>query len=203
MFKDKIHPMRLSFIFILIFLAGCSTHQTTLKQNGGYKIYAIEEQKIFQLTYQEITSIVDNGIVNEIDGPERGFSARMTFGFDWYNVFVKIVPVEGVSLSGNNVKGYFVELGGKGTYPTSRPQKIIDNIQRKLEESGTGVMVSSYRKSTYTLERDRWRLNEKPSARDKGDSVMDKLLKLKVLRDEGVLTEDEYQSKKAELLKQL
>jgi len=195
--------MRFVFLAFFVFLAGCSTHQTTLKQDGGYKIYAIEEQKIFQLTYQEITSIVDDEIVNEIDGPERGFSTRMTFGLDWYNVFVKIVPVEGVSMSGENIKGYFVELGGKGTYPTSRPKKIIDNIQRKLEESGTGVMVSSYRKSSYVLERDRWRLNDRPSTREGGDSVMDKLLKLKVLRDEGILTEEEYQSKKKELLKQL
>jgi len=195
--------MRFVFLVVFALLAGCSTHQTTLKQGGGYKIYTIEEQKIFQLTYQEITSIVDDEIVNEIDGPERGFSTRMTFGIDWYDVIVKIVPVEGISLSGENLKGYFVELGGKGTYPTSRPQKLIDNIQRKLEESGTGVMVSSYRKSTYVLERDRWRLNERPSAREAGGSVMDKLLKLKVLREEGILTEEEYQSKKEELLKQL
>ena len=189
--------------FILILLVGCSTHQTTLKQNGGYKIYTIEEREIFQITYQEISSIVDDEIVNEIDGPERGFSTRMTFGPDWYDVLVKIVPVEGVSLNGNNIKGYFVELGGTGTYPTSRPKKIINGIQRKLEESGTGVMVSSFRKSSYEYERDRWRLNEKPSARDRDGSVMDKLLKLKILREEGVLTEEEYKQKKAELLKQL
>ena len=195
--------MRFMFLIVFAFLSGCSTHQTTLKQDGGYKIYAIEEQKIFQITYQEITSIVDDEIVNEIDGPERGFSTRMTFGLDWYNVFVKIVPVEGVSLSGENVKGYFVELGGKGTYPTQRPQKIINNIQKKLEESGTGVMVSSYRKSNYLLERDRWRLNERASARETVDSVMDKLLKLKLLRDEGILTEEEYLFKKEELVKQL
>ena len=174
-----------------------------MKQDGGYKIYTIDEKKIFQITYQEFATIVDDEIVNEIDGPERGFSTRMTFGLDAYNVFVKIVPVEGVSLSGDNVKGYFVELVGKGTYPTPRPQQIIDNIHRQLEESGTGVMVSSFRKSSYVLERDRWRLNEKASARDREDSIMNQLLKLKVLRDENALTEEEYQSKKAELLKQL
>lgn len=195
--------MRFAIICMLAILAGCSTHKTTLKQDGGYKIYAIEEQKVFQLTYEEITSIVDDEIVNDLDGTERGFSTRLTFGLDWYDVFVKIVPVEGISVGGKNVKGYFVELGGEGTYPTSRPQQIIDNIQRKLEESGTGVMVSSYRKSSYELERDRWRLNEKPSARESGDSAMDKLLKLKVLKDEGVITEEEYQLKKTELLKQL
>lgn len=64
-------------------------------------------------------------------------------------------------------------------------------------------MVTSYRKSSYVLNRDRWRLNEKPSARDNGDSAMDKLLKLKMLKDEGVLTEEEYELKKAELLKQI
>lgn len=195
--------MKIVVLVVLSILAACSTHQTTLKQDGGYKIYEIEEQKIFQLTYQEITSIVNDEIVNEIDGPERGFSTRMTFALDWYDVIVKIVPVEGVSVSGENVKGYFVELGGKGTYPTSRPQQIIDNIQKNLEESGTGVMVGSYRKSNYVLERDRWRLNEKPSAREADNSVMDKLLKLKVLLEEGILTDYEYKLKKEELLKQL
>ena len=195
--------MRFVILAVFAFLVGCSTHQTTLEQDGGYKIYTIEEQKIFQLTYQEFTSIVDNEIVNEIAGPERGFHTKMIFGLDWYNVFVKIIPVEGVSLSGESVRGYFVELGGKGTYPTSRPQKIIDNIQKKLEDSGTGVMVSSYKKSNYVLERAHWHLNERSSARKSGESAMDKLLKLKVLRDEEILTEEEYKSKKEELLKQL
>ncbi len=196
------YVLAIMFAFITV-LAGCSTHKTTLKQNGGYKIYTIGEREIFQLTYQTMNEISDNEMVNEIDGPERGFKTRMTFGPDWYEVMVKIVPVEGEDISGKNIKGYFVELAGKGTYPTSRPQETIDTIHKKLEESGTGVMVSSYHKSSYAMERDRWRLNEKASARESGDSAMDKLLKLKVLKDEGVLTEDEYQAKKAELLKQI
>lgn len=152
------------FVIIFTILTGCGTHYTSLKQNGGYKIYTIEEQKIFQLTYQEMTSIVGE-VIYEIGGPERGFSTRMAFLMDWYDILVKIVPVEGVSLSGENVKGYFVDLKGNGTLFTSRPQELMDSIQRKLEESGTGVMVSSFRKSNYVLERDRWRLNKKPSAR--------------------------------------
>jgi hypothetical protein len=195
--------MRILISVAILFLAGCSTYQTTLKQNGSYKIYTIEEQDVFQLTYQEMMSVVDNEMISEIDGPERGFSTRLTWGLDWYNVIVKIVPVEGIDKQGNNVKGYFVELGGKGTYPTSRPEEIITNIQRKLNKSGTGVVVTSYRKSSYLLERDRWRLNEKPSIRDKGDSAMDKLLKLKDLKDKNVITEEEYNLKKIDLLKQI
>ncbi len=64
-------------------------------------------------------------------------------------------------------------------------------------------MVTSYRKSSYLLERDRWRLNEKPLIRDKGDSAMDKLLKLKDLKDKNVITEEEYNLKKIDLLKQI
>ncbi|MFW5499969.1 MULTISPECIES: SHOCT domain-containing protein [unclassified Maridesulfovibrio] len=162
----------------------------------------MEEQKIFQLTYHEMMEIVDDEIVNEMDGPERGFTTRLTFGLDWYNVIVKIVPVEGVSLDGQNVRGYFVELGGRGTYATSRPKRLIMNVQNKLEESGTGVVVSSYRRIPYEYERDRWRLNSKPSARESGD-VVDKMLKLKILRDEGVLTEEEFKAKKQSLLERL
>lgn len=193
-----------SVVFVLLLLlVGCSTHQTTLKQDGGYKIYAMDEQEIFQLTYQEMVSIVDDELVNEIDGPERGFSTRLTWGLDWYNVFVKIVPVEGTDRQGNNVRGYFVELGGKGSYPTSRPKELINNIHQKLEESGTGVFVTSYRKSSYTYDRDRWRLNREPSARESGDSVMDNLLKLKLLKDEGIISEDEYEIKRQDLIDQL
>jgi hypothetical protein len=65
------------------------------------------------------------------------------------------------------------------------------------------MMVKSYRKSNYVLERDRWRLNERPSARETGESAMDRLLKLKVLRDEKIITEEEYQFKREGLLKQL
>ena len=50
-------------------------------------------------------SVVDNEMISEIDGPERGFSTRLTWGLDWYNVIVKIVPVEGIDKQGNNVKG--------------------------------------------------------------------------------------------------
>lgn len=195
--------MKLVVCVLFLLLAGCSTHQTTLKQDGGYKIYAMEEQEIFQLTYQEMVAIVDDELVNEIDGPERGFSTRLTWGLDWYNVFVKIVPVEGTDRQGHNVRGYFVELGGKGSYPTSRPKELINNIHQKLEESGTGVFVTSYRKTGYTYDRDRWRLNREPSARESGDSVMDRLLKLKLLKDEGIISEDEYEIKRQDLIDQL
>jgi PBP1b-binding outer membrane lipoprotein LpoB len=97
--------MRILISVAILFLAGCSTYQTTLKQNGSYKIYTIEEQDVFQLTYQEMMSVVDNEMISEIDGPERGFSTRLTWGLDWYNVIVKIVPVEGIDKQGNNVKG--------------------------------------------------------------------------------------------------
>ena len=197
--KQIITPL----ILVTLMLTGCSIHRTTLKQDGGYKIYTIEERKIFAITYQELSAIVDNEMVNEVDGPERGFKTRLTFGLDWYNVYVKIVPVEGVSLSDEHVKGYFVELAGKGTYPTSRPRKIIENIQKKLEATETGIMVKSYRKSSYVLERDRWRLNKKASTRESEDPAMNKLLKLKFLYDEGILSKEEYEEKKAVLLQEI
>ena len=190
-------------LLLLTVLSGCSTHQTTLKQHGGYKIYVIDEKDIFAITYQEMSETVDNEMVNEVDGPERGFSTRLTFGIDSYNVYVKIVPVEGVSMDGSLVKGYFVELSGKGTYPTSRPRKIINNIQNRLDQTGKGVAVTSYKKSAYSLERDRWRLNSAPSSRESGDSVVEKLLQLKILHEEGVISEEEYRLKKSELIEQI
>jgi hypothetical protein len=134
--QNEIMKSHIVFALLSLLFAGCSTYQTTLKQNGGYKIYAIEEQEIFQLVYQEMALIVDSETVNETDGPERGFYVQLTLGNGWYNVFVKIVPVEGIDLRGANVKGYFVELGGEGNYLTPRPKKMIDEIQKNWKNRG-------------------------------------------------------------------
>lgn len=187
---------------LLVFVSACSTHQTTLKQDGAYTIYEIDEEDVFQIVYQEVVSVAENEIVNEVDGPERGYSVRLTFGLDWYDVIVKVVPVEGRNNEGESLQGYFVELGGRGTYPTSRPKEMMQKIKSRLDATGTKKQITNFKRVGYQYERDRWRLNALPSKREKED-VMDKLLKLKVLRDEGVLTEDEYLQKKKELLSRI
>jgi hypothetical protein len=152
--------------------------------------------------------VVDDEIINEMDGPERGFSTRLTFGLDWYDVMVKIVPVEGPDGTGRMVRGYFVELGGKGTYPTNRPEQISKNIMGRLNETKTAVQVTSFKKVDYSRDRDRWRLNVAPSAREPSKlvpskNVYDDLRELKKLFDESIITQEEYEQKKKILMEKI
>jgi hypothetical protein len=200
--------MQIAFILLIFILSGCSTHMTTLKQDGNFIIYELPEDKIFQIVYQEMHKIVDNEIINEMDGPERGFFTRLTFGPDWYDVKVKIVPVEGPDGAGRMVRGYFVELGGKGTYPTNRPEQISKNILGRLNETRTAVQVTSFKKVDYSRDRDRWRLNAAPSVREPSNlspsrNVYDDLRELKKLSDEGIITQEEYEQKRKILLQKI
>lgn len=197
--------MKNILMLAVLLISACSTHISTLKQDGKYKIYTLPEDRIFQIVYQVINNVVDDEIINELVGPDRGFATRMTFGPDWYNMVVKIVPVEGPDSSGKTVKGYFVELGGKGTYPTSRPRQIMNNILEELNKSGSGAYIKNFRKAEYTRERDRWRLNSSPSARNKiqpssNTNTYEDLRKLKKLLDDEIITTHEYENKKKVLM---
>jgi hypothetical protein len=200
--------MQIAFILLFFILSGCSTHMTTFRQDGRFIIYELDEDKIFQIVYQEIHKIVDDEIINEMDGPERGFSTRLTFGPDWYNVIVKIVPVEGPDGTGRIIRGYFVELGGKGTHPTNRPEQISKNIMGRLNETKTAVQVTSFKKVDYSRDRDRWRLNVAPSAPEPAKlvpskDVYDDLRELKKLLDEGIITQEEYEQKRKILMEKI
>ena len=198
--------MQIAFILLIFILSGCSTHMTTLKQDENFIIYELPEDKIFQIVYQEMHKIVDDEIINEMDGPERGFFTRLTFGPDWYDVKVKIVPVEGQDGAGRMVRGYFVELGGKGTYPTNRSEQISKNILGRLNETKTAVQVTSFKKVDYSRDRDRWRvvmplpqpgnLPIRPPLRN----VYDDLRELKKLSDEGIITQEEYEQREKDII---
>jgi S1-C subfamily serine protease len=98
-------------------------------------------------------SIVDDEIVNELPGPVKGYKTRLTWGLDWYDVIVRVVPVRGKTIQGKSIQGHFVELGGKGTYPTQRPQEIIDEITKKLNGTNTMVVVESIERGSYSTQR--------------------------------------------------
>jgi len=178
-------------------------NRTTLEEGNNYKLYQISEQRIFSLVYRNFSNIVTDTRIEELEGENRGFFAKMQHGVDWFTLEIRIVPADGYTLNGQLVKGYYVELDSGGSYPDKRALEVFDGVKRQLDESGSGIIVRSYEKSNYSLQPGKWRIADQSLSNDRSEAAADRLLQLKLLYDEGVLTKDEYDSKKAELLEQL
>lgn len=185
-------------------VSGCySAHKTTLKTDTGYNLFAIDERTVFEIVYVEFRSAVDDALIEELDGPERGFRTTLTFGLDEYDLVVRIIPAEGELPDGTSVSGYFVELAGKGTFPTSTPRKLMQAIEERLQETGTATTVSSYRPAEYVLQRQRWRLSENPDSPTEVSSPAERLQHLEKLLEKGLISEDEYTVKRRQIIEQL
>jgi len=172
-------------------LSGCSAQYNTLKQpDGGYLVYTLPEQQIFQIVQQEVLSLSDGSTVTEIGGPSYGFRIDSRVLIDHYTAIIKVVAVNAKTSKNDAISGFFVELVGNGTYPSKSAYRVYVNIQRKLKKTNTGIKVTSYEKVKYVK-------------RESKDSIISKLLKLKMLHDEGIIDDNEYTKKKTKLIENL
>ena len=194
-------------ITLVALLAGCATQESTLRSGDKYKLYEISEKAIFQMVYEEMHKETKNEVIRAIDGPERGYTVRFYpgLGLDYYDVSIRVVPVTGRDEKGVERLGYYAQLLGNGTYPSSKPNKILLRIERRLDAEGNPVTVRDIRTSNYVWDRDRWRLNDRPSARESNDtkSASDRLRELKVLLEEDSISPEEYEEKRVKILNEL
>ena len=143
-----------------------------------------------------------NLIVKEITGVERGYEVMNTFVSDFRKTIVRVIPIEGIDLEGNKVKGYYYTVNEKSNTPFLN-NNIIENIRKRLNETNTKVILTKFWKTDYEYERDGLRLNNKPSAREKSPDVATRILKLKLLFDEEIITKKEYETKRKSILNEL
>ena len=85
-------------------------------------------------------------------------------------------------------------------------KEIYDNVNAKLSSKYKKINVNSLDRKEYLLQRDRWRLNDKPSLRDGGSlnitidnkllktdiPVEERLSKIEELRKNGAISDSEY-----------
>lgn len=178
-------------ILLLMLISGCSAQYNTLKQpDGGYVMYTLSEQDIVQIVREEVMSLDDSSLINEIGGPLYGFEINTRVLIDHYTAIIKVVPVNGEISQNTTLRGFFVELKGSGTYPSQVAVVAYDNIHRKLEKTNTGIKILSYEKIKYVK-------------KESKDSIISKLLKLKLLHEEGIINDEEYTKKKTNLIEKL
>lgn len=185
-------------------------HSTTPEYpNAPQAIYRISEQEAFT-TILDIYAVElpKQSVDDVVEGNHRGYSADARFGPDWTTHRVLVIPVKGTDKSGQEVRGYRYDIhssGSRGIENPIRHKRIREMIQKAL--AMTEVIVTNVQSGEYETD-GRAYLGLKRDARDikvqglqpSGAGAADRLGELKTMRDRGLITEEEYQVKRRQIL---
>jgi hypothetical protein len=192
---------------------GCATSHSTLvrpDQGGAQVIYRISEQQAFTIALEAYAVLTPKQSVDDIvDGNRRGYNADERFALDYWSNRVFVIPAIGTDATGKDVHGYWYDMSGSGTLIPTGPArtKFLRMILSRLDATGTATVVTNVRDGKYETD-GRAYLGLKRDARDiklqalqpPGSGTADRLDELKTMRDRGVITEEEYETKRSQIL---
>ena len=197
---------------LVVALTGCATSGTTLvrpDRREGQVIYRISEEQAFTIALEGYATLFPKQSVGDIvEGNRRGYNADERSWADWWSHRILVVPAVGTDSSGHDVHGYWYAYSGGGTlFATDRRMHgLLRFIRARLDATGTGTVVTNLREGRYETD-GRAYLGLKRDARDiklgtrsTGPSNTDLLNELKTMRDKGLITEEEYQAKRRQIL---
>ncbi len=193
--------------------AGCASSSTTLLRpdlGPGQVIYRISEEKAFTIALDAYALLLPKQSVDDVvDGRRRGYSADQRFALDWYTHRVLVIPAVGTDSRGREVHGYWFDISGSGSMPISgnaKHKEFHRFIEDALAATGTATSVSNLRDGSYETD-GRAYLGLKRDARDikagrqaTGAGSAARLGELKIMRDQGLITEEEYESRRRQIL---
>jgi hypothetical protein len=191
---------------------GCATSSTTLvrpDQGEGHVIYRISEEQAFRAALDAYAALFPKQSVDDIvDGQRRGYNADERSWMDWWSHRLLVIPAVGTNASGNEVHGYWYDYSGGGTLwaTAKRRTGLLQHIRGRLDATGTAIVVTNLRDGRYEtdgrayfgLKRDARDI--RPGTRPSGASNADRLSELKTMRSKGLITEEEYQAKRRQIL---
>src|SRR5262249_16385793 len=193
---------------IAMMATGCASSGTTLVHSNygaGQVIYIISEETAFPIAVDAYGGLYPNQSVDDIvEGNRRGYNADERMWMDWWSHRLLVIPAVGIDAAGNEVQGYWYDYSGSGTMTPTHKRKtgLLERIRARLDATGTAVVVTNLRDGGYETD-GRAYLGLKRDARDirsgaqsPASSSADRLSELKTMRDKGLITEDEYQSKR-------
>ena len=196
-------------VFTALVATGCATSGTTLRpdQGGTQVIYRVSEEKAFTTALEAYAVLTPKQSVDDIvDGNRRGYNADERAWMDWWSHRVLVIPAIGTDASGREVRGYWYDYSGGGTlWPTAKRRTgFLRLIRARLDATGTATVVTDLRDGSYETD-GRAFLGLKRDARDirlgsPGVSAAERLAELKAMRDRELITEQEYQAKRRQVL---
>ncbi|HKQ66061.1 MAG TPA: SHOCT domain-containing protein [Methylomirabilota bacterium] len=201
-----------ALLVVALSIIGCSAHSTTLlwdEPNAKQVLYRISEETAFTTALEAYAALYPNKSVDDVvEGRRRGYNAdeRSWAGDVWHHTIL-VIPAIGTDSSGNEVRGYWYDYEGSGSYAptTKRTTGLMQFIRTRL--SSTAVVVTTVRDGTYETD-GRTYLGMKRDARDilpalrrtPAASNADRLNELKTMYERGLITDEEYQTKRRQIL---
>lgn len=196
-------------IFAMLVLAGCSTHFTTLQQDNekSLVLYQLPEEQAFQIAHYAIASTFPNRKITVLDGHTRGYSTYFRILLDTYSQQILIFRAVGTKQNGEEDKGYYFEVSGSGTTLTGRQKNVelYEKLNKALTDTGKGIIVTNIRLTKYEDNSKIFIEEPQPHLQDiKVQKSQPELLRhLNILRKEGIISEEEFETKKKEILQRM
>jgi hypothetical protein len=180
-------------------------------------IYQISEREAF-ITILDIYAIElpSQSVDDVVKGHYRGYNATARFAMDWTDHQVLVIPAKGTDKDGRAVRGYWYDIHSSGSRIFENPlrhNRIRQMIHETLQKTAIGVTnlqdgeYETDGKEYLGLKRDARdiKLGIRPPGtpnvdRPAGPSNVDRLNELKTMRDKGLITEEEYQAKRRQIL---
>lgn len=191
---------------------GCASTGTTLTRAdraGEQIIYRISEETAFTTALEAYAALYPKQSVDDIlDGHRRGYNADERSWMDWWSHRLLVIPAIGTDANGKEVQGYWYDYSGSGSLmPTEkRTTGLIEMIRRRLDATGTATVVTNVRDGQYETD-GRAYLGVKRDARDIPLAIRpprpnnaERLDELKTMREKGLISEEEYQAKRRQIL---
>jgi Short C-terminal domain len=213
----RVTQLRLFAVGMLVALAitGCSSHSTTLlwdEPNARRVIYRVSEETAFTTALEAYAALYPSKSVDDVvEGRRRGYNAdeRSWAGDVWHHTIL-VIPAIATDTKGNEVRGYWYDYEGSGSYAptTKRTTGLMQFIRTRL--AATAVVVTSVRYGSYETD-GRAYLGMKRDARDipptlrraPAQTNADRLNELKTMHERGLITEEEYQAKRRQILERM
>lgn len=185
-------------------------HSTGDEPNARQVIYRVLEETAFTTALEAYAYLYPKQNVDDIvEGGRRGSNAHQRTAMDWWAHRLLMVPAVATDTGGNEIRGYWYSYSGGGTLaPTSkRTTGLLQFIRTRLDS--TAVVVTNVRDGAYETD-GRAYLGLKRDAHDSipdlrrapAQSNSDRLNELKTMRERGLITEEEYQAKRQQILVQ-
>jgi hypothetical protein len=217
--------MRL-FSLLLVVLAyvmttGCSAHRLSINDGSSRSaIYELDERTAFNLAYSAIQEVFPQESISVITLPTRGYITKFLappLHVDWFTQEILIHRASGTTNQGQKVSGYWVEVSGSGSsflQGQIKNSEIFEKIINYFESNGVKHVVTDIRSEKYLVQQEEFNVKGADYLEGKGNRVIitnqnqssendtaDNIRKLHQLMKDGIITKEEFEAKKQDMLK--
>ena len=200
-----------SLVVAVLTMTAC-THNSTLARRGDGEqvIYRLSEAQAFTMVLDAYAEVLPKQSLYDVTGVRRGYESTWRFGLDSYSQKTLIIPAVGTDARGHEVQGYWFDVSGGGTAIFSGSAKnrgLFRRLQEALDATGTAVVITNLREGRYETDGRGYRAAGRdasaiasPGSRTPRGSVADQLRELKTMHDQGLISDQEYEAKRRQIL---